>query len=153
MAKTFSDLLKELKENNSISHFEDQHGNNLLHYVVSIGDLESCRLLLKNGFEVDKTNKQGRTPLHYAFSKKNQEEIVKYLLAYGAKVDKEDKTGITPLHCAIKYDYSNLFKLLLSHSQKDINQPDENGETLMHPAAFFRSEEHTSELQSLTNLV
>src|SRR5262249_56517691 len=37
----------------------------------------------------------------------------------------------------------------------DINAVDNNGETAMHGAAYknLRSEEHTSELQSLTNLV
>jgi ankyrin repeat protein len=64
------------------------------------GDLlESVKVLVAAGAEVNAANEAGETPLH--FGAHASDDIVKFLAAHGAKLDVKDKQGRTPVEMAL----------------------------------------------------
>ena len=63
------------------------HHNSPLHRAVHIGDVESARLLLKSGADVDLYNSFGSTPLYEAVARKKH-DMMRLLLAHGANVNR-----------------------------------------------------------------
>jgi ankyrin repeat protein len=57
-------------------------------------------MLLANGADMDLTDEDGSTPLHYAAapSEIGVADVIKALLQHGAAIDAADKNGLTPLH-------------------------------------------------------
>lgn len=92
------------------------NGDSLLHLVVSKTNvlksqtngfeeiyptvfpcLKMCQLLLKAGFDVNRVNYSGETPLHIATCHQNfNSKIVELLLKEGAHIDQKDLTGNQP---------------------------------------------------------
>jgi ankyrin repeat protein len=63
------------------------------------GHIAVVKKLLKNGADINMTNKYGNTPFHLACSE-GYTEIVKLLLEKGANINTVDKFDQTPLHIA-----------------------------------------------------
>lgn len=72
----------------------------------------NAKLLLANGAQINIKDDFGRTPLHIA-SVRYDEEIVKTLINNGADVNVKDKKGMTPLHWAAREGLSKLFCLFI----------------------------------------
>ena len=73
--------------------------------VVTNGDAAEVTTLLEAGASTDVRDKDGRTPLHYAFCEDfGGPEAVAVLLKAGASMDVQDEDGQTPLDLA---DFSN----------------------------------------------
>ncbi len=68
-------------------------------HAVRDGKVESVICCIEKGDDVNKANRIGRTPMHYAALDGNL-EVVKLLLKYNAKVNPNDNDGYTPLHYA-----------------------------------------------------
>ena len=90
-------------------------------------DIKRAEEILKDkSFDVNKADKDGRTPLYWACYK-NYPEIVKLLLDKGAEksVNKADKDGGTPLCCACCNNNLEIVTLLLANGAKEsINKVD-----------------------------
>lgn len=71
-------------------------GDNALHWAVHAGDLETARLLIEAGIEVNQRGDLGRTPLHLACISGNR-EIVLLLVRNGADLYAQDE-GYVPFH-------------------------------------------------------
>lgn len=74
-------------------------GKTALHYAASNGKEKVGDILIKNGTDVNATNKRGQTALHVA-AKKNRSNILNILIANGANADIVDDSGKTALHFA-----------------------------------------------------
>jgi len=78
------------------------------------GNVETTRMLLEHGSDVDRHNDRGQTPLGgVAF--KGYEEIVALLLAHGADVDADNGGGMTPLMFAAMFGRSKVVAQLQAH--------------------------------------
>ena len=70
-----------------------------LHFAAGGGDIESAKLLLEKGLQINTVDDEGNTPLHMA-STFGQGEMVRFLLDRGADIHAKTKRGHTPLEVA-----------------------------------------------------
>ena len=98
-----------------------------LEYALDIGNFEIVKLLLDSGANVNRKNKDGRTPLSYyirglwrpdvsfkdIINERPDINIVRLLLEYGAEVNSRDNLGRTALMEAAGRAEPEIIKLLL----------------------------------------
>lgn len=82
-----------------VSHAEGDSitGEKSLHAAAMAGDLQTVRMLLEDGSNVDAADEDGATALHLAVIN-GHIWVVELLLESGADVNKRDKRGRTALH-------------------------------------------------------
>lgn len=83
-------------------------------YRSSIDDID---VILQCGGDVNKTVKQGLTPLHYA-AYVNYVECVKFLIECGGEIDAVDEVGHTPLHLCARKGHFDTMKYLVQKGAK-----------------------------------
>ena len=100
------------------------------------GNCTQISSLLRKGFSVDETDKQGNTALIYA-CQKNQFDAAALLIANGANVNHVSKVGgFTPLMFASWKGHVDLVTLLLKHEANVDVQTTSGGDTALHFAAL-----------------
>jgi len=134
----------------------DEDGETALHMTAQDGELDSTRLLLKAGAQVDLIHHPGGTPLHLA-SEEGNAEIAFALTEAGADPEILDDSGRTPLHRAAGSETPDvavgrvLIKALqnkLGPGQTDmlmqyVNSIDQEAKSALHLAVLCcTSEEH-----------
>jgi uncharacterized protein len=62
--------------------------------------IESIRILMEAGLDVNDTDRRGRTALHGA-ALQGYDEVIRFLAGQGARLDVEDRNGHTPLDAAL----------------------------------------------------
>ena len=102
--------------------------------AVLDGDLKTVMEMLPPGTDVNKADKDGRTPLYWA-SQYGHLEVVEALLAAEAEVDKADNWGSTPLHRASDRGDLEVVKALLA-AEAEVNKTDNNGWLPLHEASW-----------------
>jgi len=75
-------------------------GFTALYFAAQQNDVESARILLDAGADIDAANKEYGTPLIIALTS-GHEDMARYLLDNGANPNVKDGWGITPLHYAL----------------------------------------------------
>nr|XP_043633868.1 potassium channel SKOR-like [Erigeron canadensis] len=78
------------------------------------GDLSQLKSLIRAGADLNKTDYDGRSPLHLAASK-GHEDIVFFLIQNGVKLNISDNFGNTPLLEAIKNGHDTIASLIGKH--------------------------------------
>ena len=116
---------------------DDDDGETPLHKACSFNNVESIKLLLDQGADVNIQHNYGYTPLYTACSN-NSVESVKLLILNGANVNIPDNYGRTPLHLACRYNSVEIVKLLL-YNGANVNIQDNKGFTPLHLACFSNS--------------
>ena len=101
-----------------------------LFYAVKNGDFSSVRELIDKGVDVNVTDTDGWTPIHYA-TLKGLTKIIQILVEKGADPNKRTREGWTPLHLAVVYDKYDVAMLLLQKGA-DPNLQDSKGKTPLH---------------------
>ena len=96
------------------------NGSTALSVAVSSAHISVVRLLIDQGFNVEKRDDLGLTPLHLA-SSSGSDEIVSLLIAKGSIVDPIDSKGETPLMFAIDNGHSSMARCLLE-AGANVNQ-------------------------------
>jgi ankyrin repeat protein len=104
------------------------------------GQTEIARILLENGFDVNKPSASGSVYLNDA-ALKGQKKMVQMLLDHGALVTVRNQSGGTALHDAALGGSAEVVGLLLDHSAAIDDQELESGATpLMIAASMGRTE-------------
>jgi ankyrin repeat protein len=78
------------------------------------GNVDTTRLLLERGADVDRCNDRGQTPLGGA-AFKGYEEIMALLLKHGADIDADNGGGMTPLMFAAMFGRIRIVEQLKAH--------------------------------------
>eukprot|EP00833_Pecoramyces_ruminatium_P005241 jgi/Orpsp1_1/1179273/evm.model.c7180000068703.1 len=85
-----------------------------MNYACKIGNEKMLIFLLKYGFETNRENESGDTPLIVS-CRNNKEKMVRYLIKYNSNINKEDKNGDTPLMIACINKNEDMVQYLLQH--------------------------------------
>jgi ankyrin repeat protein len=91
---------------------KDNYGLTPLHWASRYNLIETAKLLLDAGANLEDKNKWGGTPLHMA-SANNHIETAKLLIERGADLEAKNVDGLTPLHLASLNNHIEIAKLLL----------------------------------------
>ncbi len=93
-------------------------GMTVLERAVSQGSVETVKLLIENGADVNAENYSGKTPLMYAATSLKGEDsviITELLIENGADVNAVDNFGQTALDHALYFDHSGVISTLYQH--------------------------------------
>ncbi|NXD05408.1 ANR55 protein, partial [Certhia familiaris] len=139
-------LTAVIREDPSILESCDRDGCTPLMHAVSGRQVDTVKLLLKMGANINTQDACGRTSLSLATYLGWLEGCVS-LLRNGAKQNIPDKNGRLPLHAATAEPDVRLLSLLLQQSNlSEINHQDNEGMTSLHWAAFHNRPQHTQTL-------
>ncbi|CAO2592609.1 Ankyrin repeat domain-containing protein 55 [Lemmus lemmus] len=139
-------LTAVIREDPSILECCDSEGCTPLMHAVSGRQVDTVKLLLKMGANINTQDTHGRTSLCLATYLGWLEGCVS-LLRNGAKHNIPDKNGRLPLHAATaEPDVRLLIVLLQQSSLSEINHQDAEGMTPLHWAAFHNRPQHTQVL-------
>jgi ankyrin repeat protein len=97
-----------------LNHSDARLGWSPLYRSVAFNQLESVKILLEYGADVNLQNRLGESPLHQA-ANNNFMEISKVLLENGASPNLGQNDGDTPLHHACAKGHVEMVKLLLKY--------------------------------------
>lgn len=120
-------------------HSKDNDGNGIFNYAAKTGNMSLMNYLIKKGMAPKGLNKIGGNAMIFASrgtrNKTNTLETFTYLEKQGVIPNVVTKKGVTPLH-----GFANKGKELAVYNYfikkgVDINQADENGNTVFHYAA------------------
>eukprot|EP00833_Pecoramyces_ruminatium_P001633 jgi/Orpsp1_1/1175665/evm.model.c7180000054754.1 len=117
------DIEKQLEKNKQKINLYEKVNRNF-------GNENLVKYLVEHGADINKENKDGKTPLFDAF---------KYLVELGADINKKNKDGYTPLFDACKNGNENLVKYLVEHGA-DINKENSRGYVPIFSACFSGNE-------------
>lgn len=106
-----------------------------LRFAVASGNAKIVRAFLDSGADVNKTNKNGSTPLS-ASTNLSSADITKILLAAGANPNLINKSGKTSLMLAAEHGRTETVKILLDKGA-NINESDAIGDTALMSAVFY----------------
>jgi uncharacterized protein len=84
----------------------------------SLGDINTCRLLVKYNGNIDYVDQNGWTALHYSTLKDTNIEVVDYLLCEGVEKDMRDNKKRKAIHIAKHLGHGLIVALLESHRRK-----------------------------------
>lgn len=86
-----------------------------LYTAIKLGDVDSLRIFLGAGFDLNLQNENGQSLLHLAIISK-QVKVVEALIEVGANIDITDDNKVSPLMLAAKNADSEVVSLLLKHN-------------------------------------
>jgi len=117
----------------------EREGESLLHQAAESGDIETVKLLVSEGADVNAKGRYGYTPLYRAAAADKNGEVVEFLISHGADVhavvDHFERRGDTPLHvAACENENVRVLELLVS-AGADVNAESKNNWTPLRLAA------------------
>ena len=133
---TFSYKHYELKQLNSV----DANGDTPLLRAVKAGDIDSAKLLINKGVDLDIKNKDGRTALFEAVRNSNDIDIIDLLMEKGANSSIKENSGYSVLYEAMytisSADVRQRVVRILVEKGVDINSVDNYGNTALYFAVL-----------------
>ncbi len=143
-----------------INKATETYGENALHKATKLWDLQLMKILLANGYNIDKSSYQYNTPLQLALEAENI-DCLRFLLKNAARVTDEhlsfcfaasfksdeclkilfqhqqmakDINYENPLHISARKGYLKFIKYLID-DEADVNEKDRKGQTPLHVSA------------------
>lgn len=112
-----------------------REGNTQLHHAIINDDLEQVKAAIRKVPNINKCNRHGQAPLHFA-TVRNNVEAVRVLLANNANpnITSHYKHRMTPLHYACTRGYTDIVKALVASENIDLHCENSRGETPLHLA-------------------
>nr|XP_022316497.1 transient receptor potential cation channel subfamily A member 1-like [Crassostrea virginica] len=118
----------------------DYHGNTLLLIAAKYNLVESTRVLISHGVDVNEKNKHdGIAPLHEA-SKYGSADVGRLLIESGCDVMIRDNRKKTPLHHASRRGRDKIVEHLVQSNKCDIDARDEDKLTPLHESIIQKHE-------------
>jgi ankyrin repeat protein len=111
-----------IEKDASLVNIKDEAGNTPLHHAAIIGSIETIKLLLSKGADIDAQNTQLNTPLHEAIQSK-KENISALLIEKGADLNKTNIHNRTPLHRAALLNRKRIGEMLIAKGAS-VDPPD-----------------------------
>jgi ankyrin repeat protein len=138
----FSELLKKLNNlrdqvpGEDIDEVIDAQGATALHKAVDLLNKDIIKALLDSGADVNKSNKDGLTPLHQAAMNGSLEAMQALLGSDKINLNAKDNYQKTALHYTILHTDDQAASLVESLLKKevDVNARDQDGETVLYKA-------------------
>jgi ankyrin repeat protein len=109
------------------------HAQQPLVDLIQSGERAAAFALIDDGADVNASQGDGTTPLHWAVYKVDR-ELVAELLAHGAKADVTNEYGSSPLAEGVKLGHSGIVEQLLD-AGADVESPNGDGQTALMLAA------------------
>lgn len=100
-------------QNPDLVNAQNERGITALQATAAYKQTAIAEFLIDNKADIEKTDKEGLTPLHWAASSGNNSKILELLLNKGAKIDVRDQEGSTALHFAAESGHTENIQLLL----------------------------------------
>lgn len=109
--------LKKIVNENNVNLFVNELEQNLLHIAIARNSLEVFNYLLYCGIDVNKLDKENKTPLHYSTAYNNYYFTKILLESKGIDKDVKDKYGNNPIWVATfnSRGYYDVVRLLMEH--------------------------------------
>ncbi|MDI6447531.1 ankyrin repeat domain-containing protein [Anaerobaca lacustris] len=108
------------------------HGT-ALHRAASLGRMNTARLLVDRGADVNTRDRDGETALHRA-ARQGHFEVAAMLAAHGADLEAERPDGYTPMHLALHRREKEIAEMLIDRGA-NVRVRALDGETPLHDAA------------------
>ncbi|RDD41599.1 Transient receptor potential cation channel subfamily A member 1 [Trichoplax sp. H2] len=102
---------------NTSININNGYGKTPLHLAAQAGYLNTVRILLNCGADVNNSDIYGNSALHYA-AKENRSEVMKLLIEHHCNINITNRRRDTPLHLASKENALSAVRILLT---KDVN--------------------------------
>jgi len=134
------DLVKSLLDSGMNPNLTDRGKFSPLLLAARIpnpGSLETIKLLLDRGADINHQEGLGRMALIFAIDHRNL-EVVRELLKRGANVNIKDSYGNTPLRAAVRLNQPEIVKLLLE-AGADVRAVTVNGGTILQAAIWHQN--------------
>ncbi len=95
-------LGRELDDATIKAHIKslNKRGDSLLHEAISYNNYPTAKKLIQFGVDVDKSNNDGSTPLHFAAESQNV-DLVKIIASNTNNINAVDKHGNSPMWVAV----------------------------------------------------
>lgn len=100
-----------------------------LHGCVRVNNQKELEALVSAGKDVNETDGEGRSPLHWA-ADKGHLAVVEFLLKHGADPNLQDEDGCTPLHNAVICKHRAVCECLCS-AGADVTRVDREGDSAL----------------------
>lgn len=88
-----------------------EHIDAIQHAAAAGGSVDIMKSLIQQGFEINRKDKDGWTPLHYAAAE-GENDMIKYLIASGIDKNARNMKGETAYHLAVFRDCPETAELL-----------------------------------------
>ncbi len=106
-----------------------------VHLAAKEGDLEKLQNFVRSGGNINQSDRNGLTPLHYACLF-GRSEAAEWMLEYGARVDLLSNDRKSALHFAAIGGHAKIIEILISSTKLSPNVRDANQRTPLHYAVL-----------------
>ena len=118
--------------------------------AVQEGDIETVKLLIEGGADINAMGMFGHPPLNHAVAS-GHKDVAEYLISKGADINGQDVDGSTPLQTAAFWAQKEISVVLISSGSK-VNSMDNFGLTPLHAAAGGYDSENYSMAVTLATI-
>jgi ankyrin repeat protein len=109
-------------------------GKTPLLYSIQVHNFEFAKFFIEKGANIQATDNDGNTSLHYAIANNEQNKIAYFLIDKGVKIEQANKNGETPFHYSLLYSCNEL-PFYLIEKGADINKMTSFNENALHLSA------------------